>query len=107
MINQQDADGGQRQFITHLYKPEITINDARFLPPPAMIVELYTGLAHYHFHAQRIKNAGFAGPGRGDLDTAEHLNFNFLVFTFIDENRLNVDYYSRGGVVVDLGTLRR
>jgi hypothetical protein len=64
-------------------------------------------LAHYHFHAQEYKNSEFAGPGKGDIDTADRLDFNFLVFTFIDEKTLNVDFYQPGGVVVDLGTIKR
>jgi hypothetical protein len=29
------------------------------------------------------------------------------VFTFIDENRLNADYYQPNGIVIDLGTVYR
>lgn len=82
-------------------------HDHKFVPSQAMITHCYTALAHYHFHAQSHRNADYAGPGYGDLQTAERLPFNFLVFTFVDEDRLNVDYYRHGGVVVDLGTIRR
>lgn len=82
-------------------------HNRQYAPREEMIVHCYTGLAHYHFHAQEFRNRSFAAPGRGDLETAERLDFNFLVFTFIDRDRLNVDYYQHGGVVVDMGTLRR
>ena len=42
-----------------------------------------------------------------DMQTADRVRFNYLVFTFIDKDRLNVDYYQHGRVVVDLGTLKR
>lgn len=82
-------------------------HDRQFTPSEQMISHCYTGLAHYHFHAQELRNREYAGPGKGDLDTAERLDLNFLVFTFIDENQLNVDYYQHGRVVVDLGTISR
>jgi len=82
-------------------------HDRQFTPSEQMITHCYTGLAHYHFHAQELKNSDYAGPGKGDLDTADRLDLNFLVLTFIDENQLNVDYYQHGRVVVDLGTISR
>ena len=72
-----------------------------------MIVHLFTGVAHYHFHAQDHRNTANAGPGGGDLDNADSWNLNFLVFTFVDRHHLNVDYYQSGRAVVDLGTLQR
>lgn len=94
--------------IARAYSPVRRLaHDHKFVPSNAMITHCYTALAHYHFHAQSHHNADYAGPGYGDLQTAERLPFNFLVFTFVDEDRLNVDYYRHGGVVVDLGTTRR
>jgi len=90
------------------YPPLLRVShDRQFTPSEQMIQHCYTGLAHYHFHAQEKNNTEYAGPGAGDLATADRLDFNFLVFTSIDENRLNVDYYQPRGVVVDLGTIRR
>lgn len=82
-------------------------HDRKFTPRQEMIEALYTGAAHYHLHAQEHKNRDWAGPGLGDMKTSDTVRFNYLVFTFIDEDRLNVDYYQHGRVVVDLGTLRR
>lgn len=90
-----------------LFKPEIRRHDRKFVPSAAMLQRLHTGLAHYHFHAQQYRNRDYAGPGRGDLESADHLQANCLVFTFIDQDRLNVDYYQPGGVAIDLGVIHR
>lgn len=95
------------RFRVTLYMPMMRRHDLIFFPPQQMIEHLYTGLAHFHFHAQQERNSQYAGPGRGDLRNADRLNFNFLIFTRIDRDRLNVDYHQPGGAVVDLGTLRR
>jgi hypothetical protein len=95
------------KYLVKPFKPLIRQHDLKFIPSNKMIQAAYTGLAHYHFHAQYIRNSLYAGPGVGDTRTAERLNFNFLVFTYIDANRLNVDYYQPDGSVIDLGTIKR
>jgi len=100
-----DVKGGR--FIARLYPPLVRKHDLKFIPRQEMVTHLYTALAHYHFHAQSYRNDDYAGPGIGDLKLADSLNPNCLVFTFIDRDRLNVDYYQPGGVVIDLGTIRR
>lgn len=89
------------------YAPLIRGNDRIFHPSPAMIEHSYSALAHYHLHAQKEDNRGAAGPGIRDRRFADRMKATCLVFTFIDHDRLNVDYYQPGGVVIDLGTLRR
>lgn len=90
-----------------LYKPVTRLSDRKFVAPKTMIFDAYTALAHYHYHAQSTTNQKHAGPGRGDMKfAARHQNNNF-VLTFIDEDRLNVDYYQAPGIVVDLGTVER
>lgn len=79
----------------------------KYISSPALFESLYTGLAHYHFHAQEYRNSAYAGPGRGDMEFAQRNNFNCVVFTFTDKTKLNADYYCRNGIVIDLGTLRR
>lgn len=90
-----------------LYKPRIRRHDRRFYPTPAMYDDLYTALAHYHFHAQNFHNEDYAGPGLGDLKFAKLNQFPCLTFTFIDQNNMNVDYYQEDDIVVDLGMIVR
>lgn len=100
-----DIDEATRRPIARSYAPLAAQSDQKFLPSPRMIEDLYTVVAHYHFHAQGYHNSDYAGPGSGDIALAERLGFNGLVLTFIDRDRLNVDYYQSGGVTIDLGTL--
>lgn len=102
-----DIDEAARRPIARSYAPLAAQSDQKFLPSPQMIEDLYTAVAHYHFHAQGYHHSDYAGPGAGDVALAERLGFNGLVLTFINRDRLNVDYYQPGGVTIDLGTLRR
>ncbi|QQE12286.1 hypothetical protein JD969_02085 [Planctomycetota bacterium] len=95
------------QPIAQPFAPEIKAHDRKFYASNQLIESMYTGLAHYHFHAQDHENATYAGPGKGDLSFANRLGTHAVVFTFIDKNTLNVDYYQPGGVVIDLGTISR
>ncbi|HEX7010756.1 MAG TPA: hypothetical protein VF184_12305 [Phycisphaeraceae bacterium] len=87
--------------------PAFPTHDRSFVAPPELILDLYAGGVHYHFHAQEPRNAAYAGPGRGDLDFADRFTAAALVFTFIDRDTLNVDFYQPGSVVVDLGVIQR
>ncbi len=88
--------------------PAFRRHDRVFYPPQQMIIDAYTALCHYHFHAQRYNNRDYAGPGLGDLQRiAQTQQFNGLVFTFIDRDTLNVDYYQPHDVVIDLGVIER
>lgn len=89
------------------FPAKIRQHNLKFISPPELIEAVYTGAAHYHLHAQETRNRDHAGPGRGDLEFATRLNFNCLVFTSIDKNTLNADYYQPGGIVVDLGVIKR
>lgn len=96
-----------REFSPVAFPPMLRGNDHRYVPPPELIHAMYTGLAHYHFHAQQHDNAAYAGPGGGDLAFADRFGAACVVFTFIDRDTLNVDYYHEGGVVIDLGCIMR
>lgn len=98
---------GQGKLRPQLYKPTNRQHDLKFNPPYQMLKDHQTSLGHYHFHAHEVKNRTYAGPGRGDLQLAKLLQCNGIVLTFIDEKTLNVDFYRQGGVVVDLGVIRR
>ena len=100
-------DVAHGQWRAHGYKPLLRRDDHKFYAPPDMILHLYTAIGHYHFHAQQHENAAYAGPGDGDLALADRLNFNFLVFTYIDADRLNADLYLPDATIIDLGTIHR
>ncbi len=89
----------------HPYTPAIKQHDRIFHPSTKMIEHLYSAVAHYHYHAQRYDNDDYAGPGKADRELADRLGCVCVVFTLIDRDRLNVDYYQPGGVVIDLGTV--
>lgn len=89
------------------FKPRIRQHDLKFNASQDMFNAGYTSLFHFHYHAQSHGNRDHAGPGLGDMKYADNTRANCLVFTFVDEDRMNVDYYRHGGIVVDLGTIRR
>jgi hypothetical protein len=89
------------------FPPRIRQHANKFNAPQEMFDAGYTGLFHFHNHAQRYRNSQYASPGFGDLQYADNTRANCLVFTFINENTLNVDFYRHGGVVVDLGEIQR
>ncbi len=79
--------------------------DLRFVASDDMLRFGARALAHYHFHANRVDNSEYAGPGPGDLDYANEQGRACVVLTSIDRARLNADYYHAGGVQVDLGEI--
>ncbi len=93
--------------VARAYAPMLRRHDQEYLASDACIEAMYAGLAHYHFHAQHYDNALWAGPGGGDLRFADNLHAHCVVFTFIDRDTLNADAYFPGGIVVDLGCIRR
>jgi len=91
-----------------LYKPMIRKHDLAYYAPKELIIDAYTALAHFHFHAQDYHNRKYAGPGMGDMKRiARRQRFSALVLTFINEDAMNVDYYQGDDVIIDMGTIRR
>lgn len=88
-------------------RPAQRFGDDRFVASPEMIDHSADALLHYHFHVSKVKNADYAGPSVGDLDYAALYGRAALVFTFIDEDTLGVDYYQPGRTAVDLGEITR
>lgn len=82
-------------------------NDARYEAPQELMDAMYVGLYHTHLHAQAYDNRRYAGPHMGDFMFADATRANCLVLSFIDSDRLDVDFYRYDRVVVDLGTIRR
>jgi len=99
-----DDDG---RFEVLEFPPRVRVHDRRFEASQEMFDAGYTGLYHFHFHAQKTRNGQHAGPGAGDMKYADATRANCLVLTSIDEDTMNVDYYRHGGVLVDLGVVVR
>ena len=89
------------------YPPMVRRHDRRFYASPEMIRAMYHAVAHYHFHAQEHANRRFAGPGLGDVKFTDRIGASCVVLTWIDRDRMNVDYYQPGGIVLDLGVIAR
>ncbi len=89
------------------FPPRVRRHDREFIASQAMMDAGYTAIFHFHFHAQQYRNSDHAGPGLGDVNYAENVRPNCLVFTFVNKDTLNVDYYRHGRVIVDLGEIKR
>ena len=89
------------------FPPMVRERDNKYVSSQAMLDAGYTAIFHFHLHAQKHRNADYAGPGFGDINYADNTRANCLVFTFINEKSLNVDYYRHDRVVVDLGLIAR
>lgn len=89
------------------FDPRSRRADNRFEAPQDMFEAGYVGVFHFHHHAQDFDNREYAGPHMGDFAYADSTRANCLVFTFIDQDTLNADYYRHGRVVVDLAELQR
>lgn len=95
-------------FRASLFEPRPTQrkNDRTFIAPDEMFNADARALAHYHFHVQVAANGEYASPGRGDIEYAAMHGRSCLVLTSVREGSMNVDYYQRGEVVIDLGEIR-
>lgn len=89
------------------FTPELGGVDTRYVMPIEGIATLYNELAHYHFQVQEPDHAAYAGPGLGDLRFAQIFGCNAVVFTSVDADTLNADFYLGDGTIVDLGLRRR
>ena len=92
-----------------LYPPRTSqrYGDRRFVASDDMIAQGDDALFHYHFQAQDHDNQGYAGPSLGDIQYAQRFGRSCLVFTFVDEDALNADYYQPDGARIDLGVIKR
>ncbi|MDP6890284.1 MAG: hypothetical protein QF471_03055 [Phycisphaerales bacterium] len=101
-----DLDEAGR-FNVREFPPRVRVHDLRFEASQQMFDAGYTGLFHFHNHVQKHRNGAHAGPGAGDMAYADNTRANCLLFTFVDENTMNVDYYRHDRVLVDLGVILR
>lgn len=100
----RDPEG---KLVARAMPPLVARHDFKHYASPDLIYATYRGLAHYHFHAQQYDNRQYAGPGRGDMVFSENMGFNCVVLTFISRDKLNVDFYADGKLIVDLGVIHR
>ena len=99
--------GGGVAAVSFLPRASQRAGDMTFVAPNDMIEGGDTALFHYHFHANRHTNSEYAGPSKGDIETARSLGRASLVMTFVRKDALNVDYYQGDGIRVDLGEIVR
>ena len=83
------------------------VDDTVFERRPSDFRKMFRGAIPFHFHARNLNMSAVAGPGGTDLQAAESHGVPALVITSLSEDRLQVDWYRRGGVVVDLGEIER
>ncbi|MEC8101722.1 MAG: hypothetical protein VX109_05535 [Planctomycetota bacterium] len=83
------------------------VDDTVFERRPSDFRKMFHGAIPFHFHARNLNMSAVAGPGGTDLQAAESHGVPALVITSLSEDRLQVDWYRRGGVVVDLGEVER
>jgi hypothetical protein len=100
-------------------RPRDRVSDTRMVASDALIEGSATALFHFHMHARSYDSAEWAGPSAGDFAYAGAHGRSCVVFTFLDANTLNADYYQpaglgrggsaglEGGATIDLGVIRR
>ena len=88
-------------------RPGDRYDDRRFVASQDMVDASDRALVHWHFHVAERSNASYAGPSLEDLDYAGRQGRTCVVFTSLDGRRLDADYFQRGGVIVDLGVVRK
>ena len=89
------------------FTPAMRGRDQEYISSQPMLDNAYTSICHFHMHVQQFRNDRYAGPGFGDVNYADNTCANCVVFTFINEDTLNVDYYRHDRVVVDLGVIKK
>lgn len=96
-------------FIAMLYppRPSQRLGDRQFVASDDMIAGSDRALAHYHFHAQSVRNRTYAGPSWSDLEYARRLGRSCIVVTSIGSNTMGIDYYQPNGAIIDMGEITR
>lgn len=97
----------RHRFVVREFVPTVRVHDREFRASQAMFDAGYTAQFHFHLHCQEYDNDEYAGPGLGDVDYADATRTNCIVFTFVERDRMNVDFYRHGRVIVDLGEITR
>src|SRR5690606_18536443 len=101
------APGGN--LTAQLFEPRANsrYGDERFVASQELIDAADSALFMYHFHVTRTRNADYAGPSFDDFEFVRREGRASLLYTFVTQDRLNVDYFQPGGLRIDLGTIER
>lgn len=110
--------GGGAGFRAALFPPRVADRqgDRKYVAPPEMFQRGPSMFVHYHFHAQSLSNADYAGPGPGDMAFANEQGRACVVLTPVGDGVLDVSVYTAGpviaggsspGIIIGLGELRR
>lgn len=104
-----ETNSTEPRFVAYSYppRPAQRLGDFRFVASDDLLHAGDTALFHFHFHASGFDNRKYAGPSLGDLEYAKHYARPAIVFTFIDRDTLNADYYQPNGARVDIGVVER
>lgn len=102
-----NSSGDELIATLHPPRPTQRMGDTRFVASGDLLNESTVSLFHYHFHAQKLRNEEFAGPGAGDLEYARRFGRACLVFTSISDDVMNVDFYQPSGARIDLGEIHK
>lgn len=86
-------------------RPSERLGDDAFVASPDLFAASARSLAHFHLQVQEREQRRFAGPSGGDVLFAARSGRNAIVFTSVGDGRLNADFYTPRGEVVDLGVL--
>ena len=100
-------DWGDEGWMIEAAPGQSEADDTVFRRRPSDFRKIFNGAIPFHFHARRLNMSAVAGPGDTDLQAAESHGVPAVVFTSLSQDRLQVDWYRRGGVVVDLGEIER
>jgi hypothetical protein len=98
-------DSGRGELLEFL--PRSKNGDLRYESPQVLFDALYTGLFHFHNHAQKYENSVHAGPHMGDFAFADSTRCNGVVFSYLSADLIGVDFYRYDRFVVDLGAVER
>lgn len=100
------TDSSGETAMIHPPRPTQRRGDDRYVAPEEMFLAGPIAMCHYHFHAQKINHASYAGPGPGDAEFAREQGRACILITPVGEKRFDVDYYHTGGVTIDLGEMK-
>lgn len=102
---EQSGQAGEWEFKLFPPRGSQRTGDKRFIASDEMIKGSTFAIAHYHFHAQEVRNRKYAGPSPGDAEYAARFGRACLIFTPVKEGVLNADLLLPTGVCIDLGEI--